>query len=372
MKRITAGKKNLVFQIISLLMISNLSVLAQSNSAHIAVDSLQRIARVTGSSIPGENLPDPNQTAVRSDLGGTDLGIAWDMGKGRTGYFFGDSYGRDFQPVKEGGPGKAGNWRSNVLGISSDQQLEDGITFDTLISRQIIYSPHITDGTDSHTAIPTAAVHANGRDYVHYMDIRKWGRPGRWETNYSGLYESRDGGMHWQSVKQVRFGALSNFSQAGYAKKDGYVYMAGTVPGRGGAIYLARFKEKGILRQESYEYWSGAAGWLKGQEAKAVRIIDAPAGELSLIWHEGFKRWIIAYLDESRHGLVIRDAAEASGPWSEPQMLARSAGYPGLYGSYIHPVSGKGNEFYFLMSMWYPYNVFLMKARLQQAASPED
>jgi len=327
-------------------------------------NEVKRLARVTGKTLPGELFPNPNQTDVKYDLGGTDLGIAWDMGKGRTGYFFGDSYGADFKPVKEGGPGNAGNWRSNVLGISTDHYLDDGITFDTLISRQVIYSPHITDGTGSHTAIPTAAVHAGGKDYVHYMDIRKWGRPGRWEINFSALYESSDGGVHWKARPEVRFDSKSNFAQVGYAKKKGYVYMAGTVSGRGGAIYLARFSQGKILNQDAYEYWSGNSGWTRAGEANAVPIIEAPAGELSLMWLPAFKRWVITYVDEHRDGLVIRDAKQVTGPWSEARILVRSSDYPGLYGSYIHPVSAKGRSLYFLMSIWYPYNVFLMKAEL--------
>ena len=38
--------------------------------------------------------------------------------------------------------------------------------------------------------------------------------------------------------------------------------------------------------------------------------------------------------------------------------------YAQLYGSYIHPLSVTGDNLYFTMSMWMPYNVFLMKAEL--------
>lgn len=324
-----------------------------------------RIARVTGKSLPDENFPNPNQTHEKYDVGGTDLGIAWDMGKGRTGFFFGDTYGRDFKVVKGGGPGKAGNWRSNVLAISTDNQLDDGIKFDTMVSEQIIYSPHVTDGTGSHTTIPTAAIHVNGKDYVHFMEVRKWNGPGSWSTNYSGLYESADSGKNWKECKQVRFGGLSNFGQVGYAKKDGYVYMMGTMTGRFGVIHLARFKEGDILNQAAYEYWSKTKGWVKDDESSSSPVIDNQSGELSLVYHKGYKRWIVTYLDEKKHQLVMRDASEVTGPWTEEKILANVVDYPGLYGAFIHPVSTEGNEFYFLMSMWKPYNVFLMKAHLK-------
>jgi len=329
--------------------------------------NVKRIARVTGKSLPGENLPNPNRTDEQYDLGGTDLGIAWEMGKGRVGFFFGDSYGSDFKVVKEGGPGKAGNWRSNVLGISTDHKPEDGVLFDTMLYRQVIHSPHITNGTGSHTAIPTAAIHISGVDYVHYMDVRKWGKPGAWITNFSALYSSSDQGRSWYPCKEVRFAATSNFGQVAYAKKDGYVYMIGTAPGRWGAAYLSRFREKDILNQPGYSYWNKERGWVLNDEASATPVIDAPAGELSLVYHSRFKRWIVTYLNEKKRQLVMRDAAEASGPWSEEKILATAAEYPGLYGAFMYPVKPDGDELYFLMSMWGPYNVFLMKADLKAA-----
>lgn len=44
--------------------------------------------------------------------------------------------------------------------------------------------------------------------------------------------------------------------------------------------------------------------------------------------------------------------------------LANGREYAQLYGSYIHPLSVTGDNLYFTMSMWMPYNVFLMKAEL--------
>ncbi|HKG05588.1 MAG TPA: DUF4185 domain-containing protein [Pedobacter sp.] len=328
---------------------------------------VKRIARITGRTLPGENLPNPNHTDELYDLGGTDLGIAWEMGGGKTGFFFGDSYGADFKVIKAGGPGNAGHWRSNVLGISSDNLLDDGIRFDSMFTKkQIIHSSHIIDGTDSHTAIPTAAIHINGKDYVHYMDIRKWGEAGRWTTNFSALYSSSDQGKNWIPHTEIHFRATSNFAQAAYAKQDGYVYMAATISGRAGAVYLARFKETDMLNQTAYQYWNRSNGWVTNNEAAATAIIDTRAGELSIVYHSLYKQWIITYLS-GKQELVMRSAAEITGPWSKEQVLATSKEYPGLYGAFIHPAKLNGRELYFMMSMWWPYNVFLMKVSLRTA-----
>lgn len=323
-----------------------------------------RVARITGLSLPGENIPNSNNTVERYDIGGTDLGIAWRMGNGQTGFWFGDTYGADWKPAKEGGPGNAGNWRSNVVGFSSDYDLSDGITFQSMVNTQIIPSPHITDGTGNHTTIPTAAIHANGKDYVHYMEVRKWAEPGNWFTNKSGMYSSVNNGLSWTECKSVNFSGTSNFAQAAYAKKNGYVYIMGTISGRSGAIYLSRVKEREIEDQSKYAYFNKNSGWVKGQESEASILIPAPAGELSLLWHSDFKQWIITYLDVQKHEIVMRSAKSITGPWSETQTLVKTSDYPGLYGAFIHPASSSGTQLYFLISIWPAYNVFLMKADL--------
>lgn len=335
--------------------------------------SIQRVARVTGKSLATETFPNPNNTDVQFNVGGTDLGIAWDMENGATGFFFGDTYGKDFTPVAAGGPGTASHWRSNVLAFSIDSNLADGLGFsgmaldtsDGVTARQIIHSDHITDGTGSHTAIPTAAIHANGADYVHYMDVRKWGTGGKWFTNFSSLYTSTDHGLNWHKCTSIEFGANSNFSQIAYAKKNGYVYMIGTQSGRRSAAFLSRFRETEIADQTKYAYWNKHDGWVINDESAAAPLLEAPVGELSLTWHTGLQRWLVTYLDESRHEIVIRDAKEITGPWTNKKTLVKYSAYPGLYGAFIHPLQKDNNELYFLMSLWKPYNVFLMKTTLK-------
>ncbi|RZK81365.1 MAG: DUF4185 domain-containing protein [Pedobacter sp.] len=333
----------------------------------IVVSDVQRIARVTGKSLPDETIPNPNLTDVKYDIGGTDLGISWIMGNRSNGFFFGDTYGKDWKLSNEGGPGTAGNWRSNVLGISKDTDLENGVAFDSMVSKEIIPSGKVTDGTGSHTTIPTAAIHANGKEYVHYMEIRKWGSPGSWTTNYSGLYKSTTNGLSWLKCEGVSFLATSNFAQVAYGKKDGYVYMIGTKSGRWGGAYLARFKEKDMEKQSEYEYWNKVNGWVKGEELKADVIIDAPLGEMSLMYHTKYKRWLLTYLNEKKAELVLRDATVITGLWSEEQTLVKGANYPGLYGAFIYPAKTNSDQLYFMMSMWRPYNVFLMKATIKFA-----
>jgi len=57
----------------------------------------------------------------------------------------------------------------------------------------------------------------------------------------------------------------------------------------------------------------------------------------------------------------MRTAKDITGPWSEPYEIASGWEYAQLYGSYFHPLSADSETLYFTMSMWLPYNVYLMK-----------
>ncbi|MFC3198538.1 DUF4185 domain-containing protein [Parapedobacter deserti] len=332
------------------------------------IRNVSRIARVTGRPLAGESFPSPNNTATTWNVGGTDLGVVWEMEQGKYGLFFGDTFGRDFVPNPANPGPNGGSWRSNVLAFSTDTALKDGLSLSGMATdnnwnaREIIYGGKDQSGNGNWTSIPTAAIRANGADYVHYFNIRSWTG---WVTNYSGVYKSVDDGQTWTKCTDVLFSSTSNFGQSGYFKKDGYVYMIGTRTGRDSPAYLARFRESDMEYRENYEYWCSTAGqWAKGDENRATVLIDDKVGELSFIYNNAHQKWIIAYFNADRYNITMRTAADITGPWSAPYELASGQDYNQLYGSYFHPISATGNNLYFLMSMWMPYNVFLMKAEL--------
>ncbi len=347
---------------------SNSLTLNVDNRKGFFVRSMQRIARVTGKPIGNESFPDPNNTAGKWNVGGTDLGIVWEMQPNNYGIFFGDTFGQDFVPNSANPGPNGGSWRSNVLAFSTDAQLNDGLTFSSMATdnagnaREIIPGGKDQSGNGNLTSIPSAAIRANGADYVHYFNIRNWTG---WITNYSGLYKSVDNGQTWKKCETVLFSANSNFGMVGYFKKDGYVYMMGTHAGRINPAYLARFKEADIENQSLYEYWSSAGNqWIPGNESAATVLINEKVGELSFVYNSTLKKWILTYFSEDRYNITMRTAENITGPWSSPYELVAGSAYPQLYGSYIHPLSATGDNLYFLMSMWMPYNTFLMKAEL--------
>ncbi len=311
----------------------------------------------------------PNQTDVNYSVLGTDLGSMFEL-DGTVWIAFGDTFGC-CRPAAGGGGG--GQWRYNVLGYSTDRDLEDGMTLDGMITgdngrARAVLSKKFED----FTIIPTAGIAVGERLLLHYMAVKEWGPPGRWTLNRSGWGYSDDGGETWTQPNESTWQGDTNFGMAALLEHEGYVYVFGTHGGRYGGVQLARVPAEpdAVLDMSAYTYWDGSA-WSSSIE-DAVEIVPAPVGELSVTWNEFLGRWLMIYLDEPQRGIVIREAPELTGPWSDTQMLVDSADFPSLYGSYFHPWASDGEVIYFTMSQWGPYNVMLMRARLvkdQQAAN---
>ncbi|NKZ68461.1 DUF4185 domain-containing protein, partial [Rhodococcus hoagii] len=78
-----------------------------------------------------------------------------------------------------GPPGANGqDWRSNVLGHSTDTDLADGLTIDSMVqdrrchAAEIIASRHIPNWET--TTIPTSGFAIGDRQYLSYMSVRRW------------------------------------------------------------------------------------------------------------------------------------------------------------------------------------------------------
>lgn len=338
--------------------------------SRLFISNLRVMSRVTGKEnnghdgLPAVKYTVNNATDAKYNVGGTDLGIVWEISSDYFGLFFGDTFGSDFSPNFSAPGPNGGFWRSNVLLFSDDTDLEDGLKISGAAldqwgnAREIVYSAHITNGQGDYTSIPTSAVHANGKEYVHYFNIRTWDG---WVTNYSGMYVSSDLGGTWERVPGISWGGESFFGQVGFCNiGDGYVYMVGTQSGRDSRPKLARVPESGIEVQSQYEFWNGA-DWIKGKEQEAATLFDDIAGELSVAYLPEFDKWVILYFNGPRYEITMRYADTITGPWSDPMTVATGHQYPQLYGSFIHPLSKReGGKLYFIMSMWLPYNTYLM------------
>ncbi len=339
--------------ILFLLLTSSLTMtIAQENPALSGIEDVEFVGWVTGPE-------SPNQTDIHYDVDGTDLGSMFDL-NGTLYIAFGDTFGC-CRPA--GGGAGGANWRYNVLAYTSDHDLEDGITLDGMITddggnARAVLTKKLLDVT----IIPTAGIAVGDRMYLHYMAVGDWGPPGEWTLNRSGWAYSDDQGQTWTQPADAIWDGDTNFGQAALMQVDDFVYIFGIHGGRFGGVALARVPSDNLLDMTAYQYWDGS-DWVDDLAA-AVEIASPPVGELSVAWNAYLNRWIMTYLDESRRAIVIREAPELTGPWSDPLNVVSGNDYPALYGAYLHPWGSDGEIIYFNMSQWGPYNVRLMRARL--------
>jgi hypothetical protein len=318
------------------------------------------IAMITGES-------SPNRTGSRFGVHGTDLGILWDNGNGEILVAFGDSYGTGWAGS---GPGPAhADWRYNVLAGSTTTDLTNGLALYPVVTRPDGTAGQIlgrdTDLVREETVIPTSGIAAAGVNYLHYMSVRKWGPPGHWHTNYSGIAVSHDFGRTWSKPASAHWPNRrgKHPCQLGaFARQDDHVYLMGTQNGRFGPGCLARVDQHRVAEVADYRYWTGR-DWVADPFA-ARPVLPGPVGELSLQHNTFLDAWLATYLDEHRAAIVLRSAPALAGPWGEPVVLVSGADYPGLYGAYLHPWAANGPDIYFTLSQWGPYNVRLMRATI--------
>ena len=339
---------------------------------------------------PGLTWAQINNTAW-ANIYGTDVGVMWLNGdNGLTQLAFGDTFS---------GPNMSGNWRSNVLLLSSDTELYDGLTlintgpafqFIPAARNQVFFI-----GSEV-TNIPSAAVYANGQNYVNYFSVKSWDAPGYWTTNYSAISMYNPTTDKWElqpsSVRSAGWFRSStpyvagsqNFQQAAYVLQPEskvapggtrYVYAFGTPSGRAGSAFLSRVPEGEITDLAQYEYWDGSA-WVPDKPAVAAPIIgDSPnsaglfgfvrdiannpnffggwfaglvgaktggnVSELSVQYNDYLDKYVVLY-GNGANNVILRTADTPEGVWSDPVTIATSFQYPGLYAPMVHPLSGTG------------------------------
>ena len=333
----------------------------------------------------------PTESIARFGVAGTDLGIMWDNGNTADPEIllaFGDTMGDCSIPGNQ--------WRSNVLFRSGDADLTDGITIDSAamdsdnLAKSIV--PRI-DQPGEVTIIPTAGISVNGVQYLRYMSVARWGQPGSWTTNYSGMAYSTDNGENWEVVPEMarRISSAGDPGAAAPAVDDSWrpaqmssflttdthLYEYLTPSGRQGAAILARAAVadspsaadledstplEGVLDPDAYEYWDGdAEEWVPSIE-DATTVLSAPASELSTMWNQHLGKYTAMY-SRGFDSVVMRTADRPEGPWSAPTALIDYSMLPGVYGGFMHPWA-EGRDLYYLVTTWNAYNVFLVRTDL--------
>ncbi len=335
----------------------------------------------------------PTESISRFGVAGTDLGIMWDNGNTADPEIllaFGDTMGDCSVPGNQ--------WRSNVLFRSSTPgtDLDGGIIIGSAamgsdgLAKELI--PR-TNQAGEVTIIPTAGISVNGVQYLRYMSVAKWGQPGSWTTNYSGMAYSTDNGQEWTVVPEMARRITSAgepgenapavdsswrpAQMSSFLKTDTHLYEYLTPSGRQGAAILARVALAGspdaaalaggtaltgVLDPGAYEYWDGDAEKWVDDITDATTVLRAPASELSTMWNGHLNKYTAMY-SQGFNSVVMRTADKPEGPWSEATTLIDYSMLPGVYGAFMHPWA-QGNDLYYLVTTWNAYNVFLVRTDL--------
>ncbi len=349
-----------------------------------------------------------NDTFDRFGIGGTDLGIAWDNGRGQTLMAFGDTFGNCNAPRQE--------WRHNVLLRSNDNNLADGLSVPpngvagdvesgTVIApgkpnfaQELIPSLGISN-IEVTTIPPTAAIslpYGNGfRQYINYMSVRSWGfgrqldhqllgnrvlrqqrpdldqRPPTRSSSTRRSISPSPGNLRAIDVNNGKFQQNAYMRGRPGSDEAGYIYQFGTPNGRFGAAFLARFKPADILDLDKYEYWSGERiGWVDSisdiHDTEGV-VARQPVSELSVAWSPYLNKYIML---DGDNGIRLRTANHPEGPWSSPRNIV-GPGNPVVYGPPMMlpnspALTGTGKDLYFNASRWSDYNVMLIRSDLSK------
>ena len=330
----------------------------------------------------------PAKTDQEYDIHGTDLGITFTH-QGETMALFGDTFG-DCTPT-------GNQWRSNVMLATSGGSPENGMDVlravpDDLRGKAtaLVQGAHQPNGVGEVTVIPTAAV-SNGTDmYMRVMSVRDWNAPGGWNTNYSGLAKSTDGGNTWEllpaTMRRVTdftgwhdsvtlasgdlpapyesrwYGAqMSAFLQEG-----DWLYEYVTPSGRRGPAMLARVRLADIENPAAYEWYAGPGAGPEWAEAPTgYNVIPARVEELSVQYNTHLGKYTA--MTPSPSGVVsMRVSDDPWGPWSAPQTIVDRRMFPNGYAPMIHPFTTDNDSryLYYTLSTWDAYNVFLLRTDL--------
>ena len=347
-----------------------------------------------------------DNTQEKWDIGGTDLGFPYyDSQRNQMYFLFGDT----FHGINSG----EGNWRSQVVGISTDFDASNGIKFDGFISNskngwatQVIPAMHDTnDAEGERTTIPTGGIVIDGTHYVFFMSVREWFTIG-WAVNYCGMAKSTDGknfevsqDVYWAedaTLGQINTAAIlevdekdvenhvsQNFLQVYPYQVGEYVYLFGITNGRSGGCKLGRVLASNIEDFSKYEYYvgkdeTGDPVWLQGKEGLSAQkhnddsyILEPQVGELSVSYNKYLGKYIMSFYCLDR---IVMSFSENLIDWSNVEILLSSEDISLLYGGFTHEIytEDNGKVIYFFVSQYYVeeagdngYNVQIVRCTLK-------
>ena len=274
---------------------------------------------------------------------GTDLGIPYKQADGNVAYIFGDTFStRNPEDINNG-------WRSPVILRANANAASSQTMFTSAAGVSGNgFAPGVLGDKPAgeFTAIPNDGISIPelGIEVLSYQSVRSWNQISdeSWQTNFSGLAVSTDGGNSFSRSGPVWTNDAKNNDphQMTSLQRDGnYVYMISVAAGRqNGSMMLQRVLATQILNKSAYQCWNGGTTW----STACKPLITGQFGEPSLRkLTDG--TWVMAYLDIKKGAIVTRTAKAPQGTWSSPKTQLTGAQPPNLYGGFIDPYSTKSN-----------------------------
>ena len=304
-------------------------------------------------------------------ISGTDLGFQVDLGD-EIIFLFGDTFSGEKQ---------SGMWFSNFIATTKDRYYDDGLTFDSVVSREsgmaipFAQGAHQADSVENTgsevTKIPTGAIKIGEYVYIFYMSVRHWGANATWLINYNQCIKSKDL-VNWENVLSLRWEEeeAPNFGQI-FPFKDphsDYIYLYSVPGGRHGKMVLARVLQSNFENRDEYEYEVAYNTWVKGNEGllalkeNPFYIMNSEKGEVTVNYNEYLGKYMMIYLN----GMYLSDTPY--GPFDEPIIMFKNVPYYGNLTSNAL-MKDNGKTIYMIGSYWGPnasvYNTFLIKIVLK-------
>lgn len=358
------------------------------------VDNVENLGFATGKDSPG--------VTTEFDVGGTDLGFPVYIPEiNKTYYFFGDTFTS----------GQSGHWRSNVMGISEDDNLSDGLTLSSFVSTPSGYTTyainghHDNSGVNEVTKIPTGVIDIDGVLYMYYFSMWNWDAPGDNKMNYGGCIKSSDYGQTWERIydltwvnpdsgnskekiqilinetadNEVGGGNISIDDHYGFDMtqifpvdgKDGYIYLFLEGGYRNHGVKLARVLKENIEVFNEYEYFTkldsdGNPVYKKGKQGisylkgkSSTQLVSNPFGEMTAFYNAYLKKWCMMTATGSSIMMFLSD--NIYGPYNTRCVIFPSSSPVVPVGSIYAPMSIEqmqeegGKIMYLLTSTWLPY-----------------
>lgn len=358
--------------------------------------------------VTGPNSANANMLA-QNGFSYTDLGISVYDKNNKLNYFF---YGDTFPSLTPDGYGFSGKWHSNFFAVSSDTELSDSITFDS-VKGSVIEGSHQGNSPDLSgevTKIPTGGTVIDGVVYMFYMSISDWSD---WRIRWSGCVKYVNG--EWQNVPSLNWidinaethidnhpAKISHPQEFNYARtpadcfkqitvcsnaEDGYLYLYATGNGRLTDARLMRVKPIDFEKSMCYEYFCGTQQgdplWKTAQQnglEESVAVIDKNStsksiGELTVTYNPYLKKYMATYCADNfqskfsndYYGLIMRLSDTPYGPFDEIYCIdkkSRLIAKGGIYGAFTSEgmIEEDGRIVYLQVSSFTPtYNTQLIK-----------